>query len=135
MLDKEIMTPIEIIAVILVAVSILKLVILAIKPKIWLRLVEAIYSKPKAMMWVSLILGAMVLYYLLQTMTIVQIVAVMAFMSLLMAVGFSAFPGYIVETAQKAFRRKHLVRRAWLMTIVWVVICVWVLYEIFGYLL
>ena len=44
----------------------------------------------------SLILAAVVLYYLLQTLTIIQIFAVMLFLALLTAIGVAAYGNEII---------------------------------------
>ena len=78
------MTPVEIIALIFVVIGVIKLVVLMISPKSWKSVPDAFFKQPILMMLVSFVLAAIVLYYLLTEMTIVQIAAVMLFTLLLL---------------------------------------------------
>ena len=57
------MTPIEIIALVVIVLSVLKIVLLR---KTWIKVVRKLYSAPKVLLVVELALAAVVLYYLLQ---------------------------------------------------------------------
>ncbi len=127
------MTPIEIIALILAVVVAVKLLVIMIKPKAWMNVVEVVYRKPTLLMVVSLILAAVVLYYLdFAGITIVQIFAVMVFFALLAAMTASAYAKEIIVLARKMLKDKSVLKKAWLALVVWIVLVVWVLYTLFA---
>ena len=82
------MTPIEIIALILIIVSAIKIVVLLIKPQAWMNLTQALLKKSNWVVAVNFILAVIVLWFLLGAgITIVEILAVTAFVATLMAIG------------------------------------------------
>ena len=126
------MTPIEIIALILIAVSVIKIITILIKPQAWANLVKKIWANSMLTSGISLILAAVVLYYLIQSgLTIVQILAVTAFVALLMAVGIGIYAKDVVSVATKMLK-KGIMKKAWLYTLLWVALIVWGVIEIFG---
>ena len=77
------MTPVEIIALILAIFILVKLVVLAIRQKAWMRIPRVVFAKPILAMIVSILLAGVVLYYLLMEISIVHIFASMLFFALL----------------------------------------------------
>ncbi len=125
------MTPIGIIALILIIVSAIKIVVILVNPKSWADIVKKIWANPMVMSIVSLILAAIVLYYLIQSgLTIVQILAVTAFVGLLMAVGIGIYANEVISMATKMLK-KGLMKKAWLYTLIWIVLLIWGAYELF----
>ncbi|MFA5174501.1 MAG: hypothetical protein WC438_04950 [Candidatus Pacearchaeota archaeon] len=126
------MTPIEIMALILAIVSSLKLIVILIKPKAWYDdIVKPIWSKPMLTGLISLILAGITLYYLLQTMTIINIFAVMLFVVFLMAVGFSFYQKEVLDLATKMLKNKAMLKKAWFYILIWIVLVLWVFYALF----
>ena len=126
------MTPIEIIALIIILVSAIKIIVILAKPKAWADLVKKIWANPMVTSIISLILAAVVLYYLIwiEGLTIVQILAVTAFVALLMAVGLGIYAKEVVSMATKMLK-KGIMKRAWFYTLLWVALLVWGAYELF----
>lgn len=125
------MTPIGIIALILILVSAIKIVVILVNPKSWADVVKKIWANPMVMSIVSLILAAIVLYYLIQSgLTIVQILAVTAFVGLLMAVGIGIYANEVISMATKMLK-KGLMKKAWLYTLIWIILLIWGAYELF----
>lgn len=125
------MTPIGIIALILIIVSAIKIIVILVNPKSWADIVKKIWANPMVMSIVSLILAAIVLYYLIQSgLTIVQILAVTAFVGLLMAVGIGIYANEVISMATKMLK-KGILKKAWLYTIIWIALLVWGAYELF----
>ena len=126
------MTPIEIIALIIILASAIKIVVILVKPGAWADLVKKIWAKPIVISIVSLILAALVLYYLVwvEGLTIVQILAVTAFVALLMAVGVGMYAKEVIGMATKMLK-KGIMKRAWLYTLLWVALIAWGAYELF----
>ena len=125
------MTPLEIIAVIMIALGVIKFLVLAVKPRAWIKVVNVVYGSPKAITWIGLILGAVILYYLLQELTIVQIFATLAFLSALMMIGVASFSKDLSEFAKKILARKNIMKKTWLAWVIWLVLMAWALKEIF----
>ena len=124
------MTPVEIIALILIIVSAIKIVTILIKPQAWANLTKKLWVNPMVMAGISLILAAVVLYYLLQELTIVQILASMAFLALLAAVGLGIYAKEVMSLATKMLK-KGIMKRAWLYTLLWIVLILWGAKELF----
>jgi len=125
------MTPIGIIALILIIVSAIKIVVILVNPKSWADVVKKIWANPMVMSIVSLILAVIVLYYLIQSgLTIVQILAVTAFVGLLMAVGIGIYANEVISMATKMLK-KGILKKAWFYTLLWVALIVWGAYELF----
>ena len=125
------MTPIGIIALILIIVSAIKIIVILVNPKSWADLVKKIWVNPMVTSIVSLILAAIVLYYLIQSgLTIVQILAVTAFVALLMAVGIGIYAKEVISIATKMLK-KGILKRAWLYTLIWIILLIWGAYELF----
>jgi len=125
------MTPIEIIALIIIIISAIKIIVILANPKAWADLVKKVWVNPMVMSIVSLILAAIVLYYLIQSgLTIVQILAVTAFVGLLMAVGIGIYANEVISMATKMLK-KGILKKAWLYTLLWVALIVWGAYELF----
>ena len=125
------LTTVEIIALIVILASAIKIVILLINPRAWMDFAKNVYSKPQLTSLVSLALAGVVLYYLLQAgITIVQILAVTAFVSLLVLVGLASEIQPLMKKYESMIRKGNLWREYWLYTLVWVALMTWGLYEI-----
>lgn len=125
------MTPIEIIALIVIIIFAIKIIVILVNPKSWADIVKKVWVNPMVMSIVSLILAAIVLYYLIQSgLTIVQILAVTAFVGLLMAVGIGIYANEVISMAIKMLK-KGLMKRAWFYTLIWIALIVWGAYELF----
>ena len=124
-------TSIEIIALVVIVLAVIKMIVLLVKPKAWMDFAKNVYSKPQLTSLVSLALAGVVLYYLLQAgITIVQILAVTAFVSLLVLVGLASEIQPLMKKYESMIRKGNLWREYWLYTLVWVALMTWGLYEI-----
>ena len=126
-------TAIENIALILIAVSLIKLIVISIKPMAWYNgVVKKIYKPSKATPYIFLILSLIVLYYLIQGgLTIVQILAVTLFVSLFMGVGFSIYSEELLKLADKVYKKGNIMKKYWHITIIWIILLLWGLKELF----
>ncbi len=117
------MMPIEIFALIVVAIALVKIVVMLIKAQAWMKVVKAVYGYPVVTAVISLIVGAIILYYLVavEQLTIVQVFGVMLFMLPLFALSFAMSGKETIAFANKALKG-NVVKRYWLALIVWVVI-------------
>ena len=125
------MTPVKIIALVFIVFVLVKLLVICIDPASWKSVIKAIYVKPLYTICLSLIAASVVLTFLLQEMTIVQIFAAMTFMMALMMVQFAALGNDIVELSDRFFNDRNIIKKIWLSLSIWGVLIVWVLYELF----
>ena len=125
------MTPVEIMALILIAVSAVKIIVILIKPSAWMNgVVKKVWAKPMLAMVISLILAGIALYYLLQELTIVQILAATLFVALLMAVGIGIYSKEMLSAAGKLMKQ-GIVKKSWLYIIIWIILLGWGAKELF----
>jgi hypothetical protein len=124
------MTPIQIMALVFAIIAAIKIVIILVQPKTWTGVVNAVYGNKAITMIVSLILAVILLNFLLAELTIVQIFAVMLFMSPLLALGVTAYNKELMTFGKKMLRDRKIVKKAWLSIVVWIVLIIWVLYTL-----
>lgn len=125
------MNPIEILAVIFSVLVLIKLIVIVIKPKVWLdNVVKPIYNNNIVSMLVFGIVTLISGYYLLQVMNIVVLGAVALFVSFLMALNFLLFPKETLKLSELMLKKDN-VGKFWFLILVWAVFALWVLKEIF----
>lgn len=126
------MTPIEIMALIIIIISAIKIIVILAKPSAWAEVVKKIWANPMITSIICLILAGITLYYLvwIEGMTIVQILAVTLFVVLLMAVGIGMYATEMISMATKMLK-KGVLKRAWFYTLIWVVLLIWGAKELF----
>ncbi len=121
---------IDLMALIVAAVAIVKLLVLVIKPRAWLRIVKPIYKYPILLGFISLILACFSLLYLLDELTIVQIFAVILFIAFLAGVTLASYAKELVAFGEKLLKDRKVVDRAWVSIIIWLLLCIWALYTL-----
>lgn len=124
-------TPVEIIALIVIIASAIKMVMLVINPKGWMNMAKGIYSKPFIVRFVALVLAAIVLYYLLMEITIVQIIATTAFVALLVLIGLAAEVEPLIKKYEALIKKGKLWKEYWFYALIWILLMVWALVELF----
>jgi len=131
---KEIMLEtIEIFALIIAVLVLVKILVILIKPKAWMNFAESLWKMPMLVMIVGLILAGVVLYYLMQSgIGLVQIFGVMLFVVLLSAVTMAVYAKDFISMAKKLVKDRQFMSKGWLPILIWVVLAVWVLIEIFA---
>jgi len=126
------MGAIEIIASIIIVLSVIKLVVLALSPKSVYSFARKIYSHPNVMSVSALVLAAVVLYYLIDAgITIVDIFAVMLFIVLIMVVGIARYANEMMDWVMKK-DLKNMLKEMWLYILIWVVLLVWGIVALFS---
>jgi len=124
-------TPIEWIVTIFAVIGLIKLFVIMVSRKSWWGLTKGVYGNPGITGFVSLVLAAVVLWFLLQELTIVQIIAAGVFMVLLMGFAFMTHAKELMTLAKKMIYGKKFSGGLWLYILIWVVLLLWALYEIF----
>jgi len=125
-------TSVEIIALIVIIASAIKMITLLVKPTAWMNFAKGIYNKPKVVKIFGLILAAIVLYYLNGAgITIVQILAVTAFVALLLMIGLANEVPYFIKKYEAMIKKGTIWKDYWLYSLVWVVLIAWGAKELF----
>jgi hypothetical protein len=120
----------EILALILIVATAIKLVIFIINPKWWYGFIEGVYSKPPLTSLIAFVLAMIVLYLLLVSgITIIEILAVCLFVALLIAVGLSKYADKLIPWV-KGQDIVFVLKEMWLYTLVWLLLLVWGVGEI-----
>lgn len=126
------MTPIQIMALIVALLGAIKMLVIIVDPKIWLKkVVKPIYGNPMFASLIGLIIAGVSLYYLIKVMTIVDIFAVMLFFMGIMLMSFAVMAKEMTALADKVLK-KGCLAKFWLPTIVWILLLIWVFYALFA---
>ena len=110
---------IEILALILIIVSVVKILFLMINPKGWFKFAKKFWGKTGWAKIISLIFAVIVFYYLTLSMGIIEILAVTLFVALLFAVGLSGRIDDLMKIYDKQIKSGNLWKENWL----YIVLC------------
>lgn len=128
------MTPTDIIALAFIVFSAAKIATLLLKPKSW-------YGGPAGTAWrnptiaypMILVLGGIVLYFLLQELTITQVLAAGFFGFLVYMLDITPYSDKLFGTVQADIESgTNVLTKNWIGTAVWVGLMAWALWEIFS---
>jgi len=126
------MTPIQIMALIVAVLGAIKMFVVFVSPKSWIKnVVKPIYKTPMIASLAGLIITGVSLYYLNQELTIVQIFAVFLFFMGLMLMTFAAVSKEMIKLAENVLKKDGLMR-FWLPILVWILLLIWVFYALFA---
>lgn len=129
------MTAVEIIALIFVALSVVKFIVLFTKPAAWYGspnpLIKLVQNQVSAIIF-SLVLGGVILYYLLLEISIVQVFAAMAFSFILLIFTMAPDVRKIFDPLVRHLEGQKLFARYWFPLLVWLALMAWVVWEIFA---
>lgn len=118
-------TPVEIIAWVLIVVAAVKMIILLVKPNAWMKVVKKIWANPQMMRVVCFVLAAIVLFFLLAEMTIVQIMAVTAFLALLTVAGLASEVEFLLKKYRARIQSASFWKEHWLYALIWLALIIW----------
>ena len=122
---------IEILALILISIAVIKLIVFLINPTLWIDFVEKMYSVPQLIGYIALGASLVVLYFLINAgLTIIEILAVSLFIVLLMLTGLASY----ADDAIAWIRDQDImamVRKLWLYTLAWMLLIIWGISELF----
>ena len=117
-------TPVEIIALLFIILGLVKFVVNVFSRKTWYaKVVKPLYARKMSSV-ILVILAFTVLYYLLQELTIVQIVASMAFTCLVIVLAFSFYWKELQPAVEKMYKKSWsfglmLYASVWLALMCW----------------
>ena len=119
------MTPIEIIALALIVLAAVKMIILLVKPQAWMNFAKGFYKNKSVAVVIGLVLGGIILYYLIQEITIIQILAVTAFVAMLFVIGFAGHVSDLIRRYEREIKAGKLWKRHWFYTLLWIALLTW----------
>ena len=119
------LSAIEILAGLLIVLAAIKLLVVFVDAKAWLRFVKRIYARPAITSSVALLLAAVVLYLLLRSgLTIVQVLAVTVFVALLLVIGVAPYARVLSDWLETQ-SLPAMLRQQWLYIVIWVLLMAW----------
>lgn len=126
------MTPLEVLAAIFGVLVLLKLSLIMLNPQLRIRIVESIINKNIAFLAIIyLVLTAIAGYYVLSSLSIVEVAAVMMLMSGLMGLFFVQYQKIMLQLAKETLSSDFLSKN-WLSILIWAALAIWALYAVFG---
>jgi hypothetical protein len=120
----------EILATIFAVVVLVKLSILLTNPKLWMSMAGALLRHNVLTMLIYLGLAAIVGYYVLLSLNIIEVAAVMLFTSLLLGLSLVPYSTAIINLPEEVLSIG--VGKAWLAMLIWGALAIWVLYAVFA---
>jgi hypothetical protein len=123
-------SPVQWIAFLITALTLIKLIVVIINKKTWVDIVIPLYKNGKNWSLVFLILSLAVLYYLLQELSIVQIMAVIGFIALFGGFAAMQYSKELLDIAKKMTKQKFS-GALWFYIILWLILALWALKELF----
>ncbi|MCM8766118.1 MAG: hypothetical protein NC920_04660 [Candidatus Omnitrophica bacterium] len=126
------MSAIEIMALIVVLFSGIKIIVLLIKPELWInKMAKKLWAKTKFTIFISLMIAIISLVFLLKELSIVQIFAVILFLMALMVIGMAPYAQELINLISQTISKENILKKNWLAIIIWVVLMIWVLLTLF----
>jgi hypothetical protein len=123
---------IEIFAGFLILLTSIKIIVILIKPQAWIKFSSKLYNNPQVTSVVSLLLAAVILFFLVASgLSIIQILAVVLFVSLLMLSGMAPYVKQLIPWIEKQDIRKIMID-TWLYSLVWIGLIIWGGIELFS---
>jgi hypothetical protein len=121
-------TALEWIVLIFAVIGLVKLGVIIVNKKYWMPVIESFYGK-KGYDLLFLVLALVIFYFLIQELTIVQILAAVIFATMLIAVSFMQYSDQLLGIAKKMLKKKFS-GMMWIYIIIWVVLLIWAVKEI-----
>src|SRR3990167_7598111 len=94
-------TAVEWLALFIAVLSLVKISFILVKPNAWIGFASKLWRRPKSFGIISTLLSFVVLYFLLQEITIVQVFATLLFFSLLLVMGFTPYMKELLPKAKQ----------------------------------
>jgi hypothetical protein len=120
----------KIIAVIIAALTLIKVAFLLISPEKWLGMAQAFMGHTALVMVVYLILLAITGYFIFTSIDIIDIFVVMGFTALLVGLSLLPYAASLQTTTQEIAATG--IGKAWLALLIWVALAIAVLYRVFA---
>lgn len=121
---------IETIALILAILTLVRLLFVITNRKFMINLLKPVYKNYQSFSIILVIISGIILYFLMQTLSIVQIFAVTLFVATLFGAALMTYGTDYLKIAEKLIAKKHLPWTLWIQIIIWTALSLWVLYLI-----
>lgn len=116
---------IQVLAGLLIILAAVKLAVVLVSPKVWVGFMKRVYAVPPVTSAIALVLAALVLYLLLLSgLSIVQVLAVTVFVSLLLVAGGAPFAKQLIGWLETQ-SLTTILRTQWLYVVIWVALLAW----------
>ncbi len=128
------MAAVEVLAGIFAVIILIKIIgIFGIGPQRWMKFAEVVYHHQKTAFLFMLILVVLVGYFVLSTLSVISLMVVLLFASLLLGMGLLPYGSALLTTGKKILKtRKDLLKNFWFVLLVWLFLALWVLYTLFS---
>jgi hypothetical protein len=126
------MTPIEIIALVFASIAIVKMVVLIINHKTWMKIPDFVVKYPLVLGFLYLALAVLFGYYLLQVMTFVQLFVAVMFGAILIGLTWITDADALerILAPYKKMARKEFLKKYWIELVIWLAISLYVVYAV-----
>lgn len=130
--DLAALSTVQWFALVVLVFALIKLVVVSVNARAWLKFAKGLWKSPMLVGVVSIILAAVVLYYLMQAgFSIVDVFSVMLFIVLISAATMAVYAHEFMDMAGKMLKTRGFMKKAWLPILIWLVLIVWALKELF----
>ncbi|MBU0457229.1 MAG: hypothetical protein KKD75_03740 [Nanoarchaeota archaeon] len=122
------MTPLEIIAVIFAAITLMKFIIIGKNPKVLIKTAEGMAKKTTFLTICLLAIFVVVGYYVFSTINVVDIFVTMMLGVMLIGIMLVMYPKVYLSLAKNILKERQ---KLWLLMLIWAFLAGWTLYAIF----
>lgn len=119
------MSIIELLALFVVALTVIKLLVILVNPKIWYKSVVKVVLGSGLTAPIALILAAGSFYYIIQEISIIQIFAVMFFFMFITLLSFVPYKKEMMPVIDRLYKSENLLQRSWLPLLIWIGLLAW----------
>jgi len=122
---------VEILALMLILIVVIKLIVLLVKPELLFSLGKTIYSRPAIVQLIALSLAVTVAYFLtVAGIDLIEIMAVFVLAFLLLAITIAPFEKRLVTEAKQMFGRGEFWQKNWPGFLIWLALAFWAAYQL-----
>jgi hypothetical protein len=122
------MAPTNVLATIFAIAVLIKLIFIISKPNLWKKATDFLLGNYLRTTVIYLILAVIVGYYVLTSINIIDVAAVMLFTSLLIGVALAPYSTSLLRLQEDVM--KVGLEKAWLPMLIWGLLALWVLYAV-----
>ncbi|MEE9549103.1 MAG: hypothetical protein V3W08_01740 [Candidatus Binatia bacterium] len=125
---RQTMAPIEILAIIFAVFVIVKLIVVTVKPGLWMKWANGMLKNELLITLIYFVLAVIIGYYIFAELTVVQVAAVTLWVSMLIGIGFVPYSKILLKTSDELLSVG--ISKAWLSMLIWAGLAIWVLYAV-----
>ena len=128
------MAAVEVLAGIFAVLILIKIMgIFIVGPRKWMKMAEAVHQHKARVFILILILILVVGYFVLSALSVISLMALLLFASLLLGMGLLPYSAVLLTAGKKILAtRVDVLRNFWFVLLVWLFLALWVLYTLFS---